>query len=88
MHPCASWQKRAKKFSAEYNKEAGTLNLTLGKKFTTLGNEMLMDGSGRLVTKKADFKLLVDGKETGIQCFYVDGEVFAPVDEILTLVQK
>ena len=86
--PLRQLAEAGKKFSAEYNKEAGTLNLTPGKKFTTLGNEMLMDGSGRLVTKKADFKLLVGGKETGIQCFYVDGEVYAPIEDILALVQK
>lgn len=86
--PLRQLAEAGKKFSAEYNKEAGTLNLTLGKKFTTLGNEMLMDGSGRLVTKKADFKLMVGGKETGIQCFYVDGEVYAPIEDILALVQK
>lgn len=86
--PLRQLAEAGKKFSAEYNKEAGTLNLTLGKKFTTLGNEMLMDGSGRLVTKKADFKLLVGGKETGFQCFYVDGEVYAPIEDILALVQK
>lgn len=86
--PLRQLAEAGKKFSGEYNREAGTLNLTLGKKFTTLGNEMLMDDSGRLVTKKADFKLLVGGKETGIQCFYVDGEVYAPVEDILALVQK
>ena len=40
------------------------------------------------MTKKADFKLLLGGKETGIQCFYVDGEVYAPVEDILAIVQK
>lgn len=75
-------------FSADYNKEAGTLALSLGKAFSSLGNELLLEESGRLVTKKADFKLLADGKETGIQCFLVDGEVYAPVEDILALVQK
>ena len=49
---------------------------------------MLMDDSGRLITKKADFQLLVNGKESNIQCYYVDGEVYAPVEDILQLVQK
>ena len=86
--PLRQLAEAGRKFSAEYHKEEGILNLTLGKKFTTLGNEMLMDDSGRLVTKKADFKLLLGGKETGIQCFYVDGEVYAPVEDILAIVQK
>ena len=76
-----------KRFSAEYKKDAGTLNLTVGKTLTTMGNEMLMDHSGHLVTKKADSKLLIGGKESGIQCFYVDGEVYAPVEQILALLQ-
>ena len=63
------------------------MNLTIGKPFAALGNEMLMDNSGRLVTKKADFKLLAGGKETDMQCFYVDGEVYAPAEKILALVQ-
>ncbi|MBQ9091225.1 MAG: hypothetical protein IJY52_03015, partial [Anaerotignum sp.] len=86
--PLRQLAEAGKKFSAEYNKEAGTLTLTMGRKFTTLGNEMLMDHSGRLITKKADFKLMVGSQDTGIQCYYVDGEVYAPVEDILALVQK
>lgn len=76
-----------KKFSAEYDREKGTLNLMTGRKLTSLGNEMLLDDSGRLVTKKADFKLLVNNRETNIQCYLVDGEVYAPVEDILKIVQ-
>lgn len=86
--PLRQMAEAGKKFAAVYDKAAGTLNLQIGKKFTSLGNEMLMDDSGRLITKKADFKLLVGGQETDIQCFYVDGEVYAPVEEILALVTK
>ena len=85
--PLRQMAQLGKRFSAEYKKDAGTLNLTVGKTLTTMGNEMLMDHSGHLVTKKADFKLLIGGKESGIQCFYVDGEVYAPVEQILALVQ-
>lgn len=85
--PLRQMAQLGKRFSAEYKKDAGTLNLTVGKTLTTMGNEMLTDHSGHLVTKKADFKLLIGGKESGIQCFYVDGEVYAPVEQILALVQ-
>ena len=85
--PLRQLAQAGKKFSATYDREKGTLNLSVGRSFTTLGNEMLMDNSGHLVTKKADFKLLVGGKETDIQCFYVDGEVYAPVEKILSPVQ-
>ncbi|WP_458406920.1 glycerophosphodiester phosphodiesterase family protein [Anaerotignum sp.] len=84
--PLRQMAEAGKKFSAEYNNDANTLNLVTGRKLTAIGNEMLMDDSGKLVTKKADFKLLLNGKETGIQCYYVDGEVYAPVEDILTLV--
>ncbi len=85
--PLRQLAQAGKKFSATYDREKGTLNLSVGRSFTTLGNEMLMDNSGHLVTRKADFKLLIGGKETDIQCFYVDGEVYAPVEKILSPVQ-
>ena len=80
--------KAGKGFAAEYSTEQKTLNLQIGRMFHTLGNELLLDHRGRLITKKADFKLLADGKETGIQCFLVDGEVYAPLTDILALVEK
>nr|WP_294682028.1 phosphatidylinositol-specific phospholipase C/glycerophosphodiester phosphodiesterase family protein [uncultured Anaerotignum sp.] len=85
--PLRQMAELGKKFSADYNKQAATLNLGIGKRLDIMGNEMLMNHSGHLVTKKADFKLLVGGKESGIQCFYVDGEVYAPVEQVLALVQ-
>ena len=86
--PLRQLTKTGKGFSAAFDKEAGTLNLQTSRVFTSLGNEMLMNDSGRLITEKVDFKLLVNGKESTIQCYYVDGEVFAPVEDILALVQK
>ena len=86
--PLRQLAKTGKGFAAAYNKEAGTLNLQTGKAFTTLGNEMLMNNSGKLITEKVDFKLQVNGKDSGIQCYYVDGEVYAPVDAMLPLINK
>ena len=77
-----------KKFSASYDQATDTLELTTGKSFTGLGNELLLDDSGKLVTKKATFRLLLDGKETGIQCFWVDGEIYAPLEELSALLQN
>ncbi|MBR6541986.1 MAG: hypothetical protein IKT73_02140 [Anaerotignum sp.] len=82
--PLRQLAKTGSGFSADYNREKGTLNLLKGRVFTSLGNEMLMDDSGKLITRKADFRLLVNGKETKIDCYYVDGEVYAPVEDILT----
>ncbi len=86
--PLRQLAKTGKGFAADYSKEEKTLNLEIGRIFQTLGNELLMDNSGRLITKKADFKLLANGKETGIQCFLVDDEVYAPLADILALTEK
>lgn len=86
--PLRQLAKAGKGFSATFDKEAGTLNLQKGRTFTSLGNEMLMNDSGKLITEKVDFKLLVNGKESSIQCYYVDGEVYAPVEEMLMLTEK
>lgn len=86
--PLRQLARAGKGFSATYDREANTLNIQTGRSFQPMGNEMLMDDSGRMITKKADFKTLVNGKESSIQCYYVDGEVYAPVEDILALVQK
>lgn len=86
--PLRQLAKIGRGFSAKYEKDTGSLYLQIGKTFQSLGNEMLMNDSGRLITKKADFKLFIDGAESNIQCFYVDGEVYAPVEEMLALIQK
>ena len=86
--PLRQLSKTGKGFAAAYSAEQKTLNLEIGRIFNGLGNELLMDNSGRLVTKKVDFKLLADGKETGIQCFLVDGEVYAPLADVLALTEK
>lgn len=86
--PLRQMAKAGKGFSAVFDKETNTLNLQKGKEFTALGNEMLMNDSGRLITEKVDFKLLVNGAESDMQCYYVDGEVYGPLNELLAFVQK
>lgn len=72
-------------FSAEYNREAKTLNITPWRIFHNLGNEIGIDTSGRLITEKADFRLLCNGADTGITCYMVDGEVFVPLEKTQAL---
>lgn len=86
--PLRQMAQLGKGFSVSYDSEAKILQMQIGKKFTSIGNELLLEESGRLITKKADFTLSVDGKATGIACFFVDGEVYAPVEAILPLLQK
>lgn len=74
-----------KGFSAEYDKEAKTLSLTPRKPFRSIGNEIGISDSGRLITEKADFRLIYDGADTGFACYLVDGEVYAPLDKMTAL---
>lgn len=69
-------------FSAEYDMQKKTLSLTPWRMFSSLGNEMGIDDSGRLVTEKADFRLLYGGKDTGLTCYLVDGEVYVPLEKM------
>ncbi len=73
------------RFFAQFDSQNKTLNLVPRKLFTTLGNELLMDYTGRLIMKKADFLLLYDGKETKIYPILVDGEVYVPLNKTATL---
>lgn len=75
-------------FAAEYNAEAKTLNITPWRIFQSLGNEIGINTSGRLITEKADFRLLCNGTDTGITCYMVDGEIFVPLEETQALLLK
>lgn len=75
-------------FAAEYNAEAKTLNITPWRIFQSLGNEIGINTSGRLITEKADFRLLCNGADTGITCYMVDGEIFVPLEETQALLLK
>lgn len=86
--PLRQMAKAGKGFSVNYDAEEGILQLQIGRIFQSIGNELLLEESGRLVTKKADFALYANGKDTGIGCYLVDGEVYAPVEEILALVRS
>ena len=86
--PLRQLAQTGKGFSVSYDGQAKRLQLAIGKKFAGIGNELLLDESGRLVTKKADFALYADGQDTGFACYLVDGEVYAPLDGVLALVQK
>lgn len=75
-------------FAAEYNAEAKTLNITPWRIFQSLGNEIGINTSGRLITEKADFRLLCNGADTGITCYMVDGEIFVPLEETQAFLLK
>lgn len=86
--PLRQLAKVGKGFSANYDRESARLSLTAGQPFVSIGNELLMDNSGRLITKKADFRLFLNGTDTGVTCFLVDGEVFVPLEDMAALLQK
>lgn len=74
-----------KGFSAQYDIENKTMNLLSGKSFASLGNELLLDSSGKLIMEKANFKLVYDGKETKIYPVLVDGEVYVSLKQMTQL---
>lgn len=74
-----------KGFSTQFDSQNKTLNLASGKSFTSLGNELLLDHSGKLIMEKADFRLIFDGKDTKIYPILVDGEVYVPLNQMNTL---
>jgi len=72
-------------FSAIYQAETKTISLTSGKAFTQLGNEILMDERGRLITKKSDIRIQYNGKDTDLKVFLVDGEIYVSLEKIKAL---
>lgn len=72
-------------FAAQYDAAARILRLTSGRSFTSLGNELLLDNSGRLQMENASFALQYDGKAVSVRLVLVDGEVFAPLEEMVQL---
>ncbi|MFV0313893.1 MAG: phosphatidylinositol-specific phospholipase C/glycerophosphodiester phosphodiesterase family protein [Anaerotignum sp.] len=72
-------------FSVQYDTSQKTLNLTSGKSFTSIGNELLVNDSGNYIMKKADFKLLYNDKETRVSPIIVDGEVYVSLNQMAGL---
>ena len=74
-----------KGFSVEYTKESGVLAITTDKPFVSIGNEILMDQSNHLITQKAKMKVQINDKDTDLQVYLVDGEVYVPLSAALSL---
>ncbi|NCC15985.1 MAG: hypothetical protein EOM28_06495 [Clostridia bacterium] len=83
--PLRQFAKVGKGFFAQYDALNKTLNLVPGKQFTCLGNELLMNDSGKLIMKKADLRLLYNAKETKIHPVLVDGEIFVSLSQMTAL---
>ncbi|WMI81061.1 phosphatidylinositol-specific phospholipase C/glycerophosphodiester phosphodiesterase family protein [Anaerotignum sp. MB30-C6] len=83
--PLRQLAKIGKGFSAQFDGENKTLNLASGKAFTSLGNELLLDHSGKRIMEKADFRVFYDGKETKIYPILVDGEVYVSLGQMKEL---
>lgn len=72
-------------FSAVYFPESDTLALKDSGMFTTLGNELLLADSDRLITQKADNLLTYNGDAVTMQGYTVDGDLFYPLQELLCM---
>lgn len=74
-----------KKFDVQWDRQNGNLNLTSGRSFSSLGNELLMNYSGNLIMEKTKFRLLYNNNETKIHPILVDGEVYVPLTAMTQL---
>ncbi|WP_352399715.1 phosphatidylinositol-specific phospholipase C/glycerophosphodiester phosphodiesterase family protein [Anaerotignum sp.] len=83
--PLRQLSKVGKGFSATFDSQNKTLSLSSGKTFTSLGNELLMNHSGKLIMEKGDFRLIYDDKETNIYPILVDGEVYVSLNQMVNL---
>lgn len=83
--PLRQFAKVGKGFYAQYDVLNKTLNLVPARQFTCFGNELLMNHSGKLIMKKADFRLLINAKETNIHPILVDGEIYVPLSGMTAL---
>ncbi len=71
-----------KKFEVKYDVPSNTVQLLLGGVYTALGNEMLLDQSGKGVTKKSPYGLTLDEKTLNIQGYTVDGDLYFKPEEL------
>lgn len=53
--------------------------------FTTLGNELLLKESDRLITKKATNKLTYNDAEVTLTGYTIDGDLYYPLQGMLDL---
>jgi len=83
--PLRQLSKVGPRFSAQYDVQNKALDLIPRTTFTSLGNELLIDHSGKLIMEKADFRLLYDGEETKIYPILVDGEVYVSLKQMTVL---
>ena len=71
-----------KKFEVTYDASSNAVQLLSGGAYTALGNEMLLDQSGKGVTKKSPYGMKLDGKELSIQGYTVDGDLYFKPEEL------
>lgn len=83
--PLRQFATLGKKFCTQFDSQNKTLSLIPGRIFTTLGNELLINNSGKLFMEKANFRLFYNNKETNIHPILVDGEVYVPFGQMKEL---
>ena len=72
-------------FSAQFDAATNTLALKNSGTFTTLGNELLLKESDRLITKKATNKLTYNDAEVTLTGYTIDGDLYYPLQGMLDL---
>ena len=72
-------------FSAQFDVATNTLALKNSGTFTTLGNELLLKESDRLITKRAENKLTYNDAEVTLTGYTIDGDLYYPLQSMLDL---
>lgn len=72
-------------FSAQFDVATNTLALKNSGTFTTLGNELLLKESDRLITKRAENKLTYNDAEVTLTGYTIDGDLYYPLQGMLDL---
>ena len=74
-----------KKFEVKYDAKTNTVQLLSGGIYTAVGNEMLLDKSGKGITKKSPYGVKLDDKDLDIQGYTVDGDLYFKPEDLASV---
>ena len=69
-------------FEVKYDSKTNTVQIITGGVYTSIGNEMLLDSSGKCITKKSPYNVEINGANVSIQGYTVDGDLYFHVVEL------
>ena len=72
----------AKQFSVDWDNAANAITLASGKPYVAVGGEMDSKGTGAKVPKPTNSKILLDGNETKLSAYKIDGNNYFKLRDI------